>query len=92
MRKFIGDVGLHGKGIGKRATFLFLYYSFIILNFNKVYIYSGDTNISNLNLNSKFGFELEGILLEDVFLENEKRDVVRMGLLKSQWEKVFCKS
>jgi RimJ/RimL family protein N-acetyltransferase len=89
MRKFIGDVGLHGRGIGKCATFLFLYYCFMILDFNKVYIHSGDTNISNINLNSQLGFELEGILFEDAIVDDERRDVVRMGLLKSRWEEVF---
>ena len=89
MRKFIGDTNLQGKGIGKRATFLFLYYSFVILKFNKVYIHSVDTNIRNINLNSKFGFELEGIFFEDVFLRNTKQDVLRMGLLRSRWIKIF---
>jgi RimJ/RimL family protein N-acetyltransferase len=91
MRKFIGDFKLHGKGIGKSATFLFLYYSFIIQGINKVYIYSADTNIKNLNINSRFGFELEGIFLEDFCLGKEKRDIVRMGLLRSQWQEIFCK-
>lgn len=89
MRKFVGDTSLQGKGIGKRATFLFLYYSFVILNFNKVYIYSRNTNIRNINLNSKFGFELEGVLFEDVALRNKKQDVVRMGLLRSRWLNIF---
>lgn len=89
MRKFIGDVSLHGRGIGKGATFLFLYYCFKILGFNKVYIHSGDTNISNLNLNSQLGFELEGIFFEDIVIDEERRDVVRMGLLKSRWEEIF---
>lgn len=89
MRKFIGDINLHGRGIGKCATFLFLYYCFMILDFNKVYIYSGDTNINNINLNSQFGFELEGILFEDIIIDDKKRDVVRMGLLKSRWKEIF---
>ncbi len=89
MRKFIGDTSLQGNGIGKRSTFLFLYYVFVILQFNKVYIHSGDTNIRNINLNSKFGFVLEGIFYEDVFLKNKRQDFVRMGLLRSQWMEIF---
>lgn len=91
MKKFIGNSGLQGKGIGKLATFLFLYYTFCILKFDKIYIHSGDTNIRNINLNSKFGFELEGMFFEDVYIKNEKRDVVRMGLLKSRWTEIFSK-
>jgi RimJ/RimL family protein N-acetyltransferase len=91
MRKFIGEISFHGKGIGKRATLLFLHYVFHIMKFNKVYIYSGDTNIRNINLNSKFGFELEGIFFEDIIQGKNKKDVVRMGLLKSQWYNIFSK-
>jgi RimJ/RimL family protein N-acetyltransferase len=56
MRKLVGDPRMHGKGIGKRATFLFLYYLFVIRKFEKVYVHSMDTNIRNVNLNAKFGF------------------------------------
>lgn len=91
MKKFIGDQNFRGKGIGKMATFLFLYYAFDILNFNKVYIYSMDTNIKNINLNSKFGFGLEGILYDEVRLNGKFMDVLRMGLLKETWEEIFVR-
>jgi len=89
MKKFIGNLNFRGKGIGKKATFLFLYYVFMILNFNKVYIYSIDTNITNINLNSKFGFGLEGILYEEVYLNGQFMDVLRMSLLKETWLDIF---
>jgi len=89
MKKFIGAKSFRGKGIGKLATFLFLYYVFEILDFHKVYIHSMDTNIKNINLNSKFGFELEGILYKDARLDNSFRDVLRMGLLRENWRGIF---
>ncbi|MHA1231806.1 MAG: GNAT family N-acetyltransferase [Candidatus Helarchaeota archaeon] len=89
MKKFIGMSEFRGKGIGKRATFLFLFYVFNILKFNKIYIFSKNTNIRNINLNAKFGFELEGIFFEDIILNNQKQDIIRMGLLKSKWQKIF---
>ncbi len=90
MKKFVGDPGLQGRGIGKRATFLFLYYAFRILDFNKVYIHSTEANIRNLNLNSRFGFELEGIFFNEIFLQGEYKDVIRMALMKSEWERIFA--
>ncbi len=89
MKKFIGSQEHQGKGIGKAATFLFLYYVFTILQFNKVYLYSLDTNIKNINLNSKFGFELEGILYEEAQIGGMYMDVLRMGLLKRDWKRIF---
>jgi len=89
MKKLIGNKGLQGRGIGKTATFLFLYYAFVVMNYDKVFIHSGDANIRNIILNSKFGFELEGIFFSDVMVGTSKRDVVRMGLLRSRWVEIF---
>jgi RimJ/RimL family protein N-acetyltransferase len=89
MKKLIGNRNLQGKGIGKSATFLFLYYSFLIMRFEKVYIHSGDTNIRNIMLNNKFGFELEGIFFSDIQVQNKMKDVVRMGLMRSRWMEIF---
>jgi len=89
MKKLVGEQGLRGKGIGKSATFAFLYYAFLIRGVHKVFVYSRDANIRNLNLNSRFGFELEGIFFEELPDENGRIDVVRMGLLKPAWLAIF---
>lgn len=89
MKKFIGDRHFRGLGIGKTATFLWLHHIFDSLDFHKVFIYSLNTNIRNINLNSHLGFELEGILSEDVLLNGKYRDVARMSLLKSKWLEQF---
>jgi RimJ/RimL family protein N-acetyltransferase len=89
MKKLVGESGLQGKGIGKRATFGFLYYAFIIRNLNKVYIHSRDINIRNINLNSRFGFELEGAFLDDITVGDKRQDVVRMALFKPLWLQIF---
>ena len=88
-KKFIGDKEFRGKGIAKSSTFLFLYYAFKILGFNKVYIHSMDTNIKNINLNSHFGFNLEGLLYNEVSVDGIFHDVIRMGLLKKKWKQLF---
>jgi RimJ/RimL family protein N-acetyltransferase len=90
MRKLVGDPRMHGKGIGKLATFLFLYYAFVIQKFRKVFIYSMDVNVRNLNLNGRFGFELEGVFFENAFVQNAWRDVVRMSLSSSVWLELFA--
>ena len=89
MKKLVGESGLQGKGIGKRATFGFLYYAFMIRNLNKVYIHSPDINIRNINLNSRFGFELEGVFLDDIIVGDKHQDVLRMALFKPLWLQIF---
>ncbi len=86
MRKLVGDSARRGQGIGKRATLGFLYYAFSILGLHKVYIHSRDINVRNMNLNSSFGFTLEGVFLEELATADGRRaDVVRMALLKPIW-------
>src|SRR5262245_61612528 len=89
MKKLVGESGLQGKGIGKRATFGFLYYAFMIRKLDKVYIHSRDINIHNINLNSRFGFELEGLFLHDIVVGDKHQDVLRMALFKSPWLQIF---
>lgn len=91
MKKLVGVEEFRGKGIGKSATFLFLYYAFHILKYNKVYLHSMDTNIKNINLNSRFGFNLEGLLYKEVSVNGVFHDVIRMGMLKNKWEEFFEK-
>ena len=62
---------------------------FTILRFNKVFICSLDVNIRNLNLNRKFGFELEGVLWSEAVVESQARDVLRMALRVSTWRALF---
>lgn len=89
MRKLIGDPAMHGKGIGKRATFLFLYHVFVVREFQKVYLHSLDINLRNLNLNGKFGFEVEGVFIEDVLVQDHRQDVIRMALTDRNWRELF---
>jgi RimJ/RimL family protein N-acetyltransferase len=91
MKKLV-DESVQGKGIGKRATFGFLYFAFMILNLHKVYIHSRDINLSNLNINSRFGFELEGIFFEDLKVGDQRQDVLRMALFKPLWLQIFSSS
>lgn len=85
MRKFIGEPSLRGRGIGTRATFVWLHHIFDVLGFNKVYIHTHDTNLRNINLNRSLGFELEGVLSEERLLRGEYVDILRMGLLQETW-------
>ncbi len=89
MRKLVGNPSARGKGIGKRATFLFLFHTFLIRKFYKVFLHSMDINIRNLNLNSRFGFALEGVFFEEAVIQGRRQDVVRMSLTNPVWTGLF---
>jgi RimJ/RimL family protein N-acetyltransferase len=90
MKKLVGDPDMRGKGIGKRATFLFLHHAFSALRMHKVYVHSRDINVRNINLNAGFGFELEGAFLEDTKIAGQRVDLVRMALLAPIWDALFA--
>jgi hypothetical protein len=46
----------------------------------------------NINLNSRFGFELEGVFLDDITVGDKHQDVVRMALFKSPWLQIFSRN
>lgn len=89
MKKLIGELAFRGQGIGTRATFAFLYHAFVVREMHKVFLYSRETNVRNLNLNARLGFELEGVLLEEFKHGSRREDVVRMALLKPLWQAMF---
>lgn len=89
MKKFVGNLSMHGKGIGKRATFAFLYYAFMVREAHKVYIHSREVNVRNINLNTRFGFELEGVFFDELKTGDARQDVVRMALRRPFWLEIF---
>jgi RimJ/RimL family protein N-acetyltransferase len=82
LRKLIGEPDQRGKGYGKEATRLWIRYGIDTLDLKKIYLNTLDTNIRNIKLNEELGFRVEGILRNEVFVDNEYHDVLRMGLWK----------
>jgi len=81
----IGVKNLHGKGIGLEIRKLLLDYAFLELGLNKVYAYVWKENKPMIKLNEKVGFQIEGLLREDVLSHGEKRDRHVMGILKEEY-------
>ena len=80
LRKLIGDTGSRGKGLAEEATKLWIKYGARTLNLEKIYVSTLQTQISNIKLNEKIGFRVEGLLRNEVTIEGSRHDVLRMGL------------
>lgn len=81
LRKIIGDPALRGKGYGKEATIAWIEYGRIVLGLKKIFLNTIDTNIRNIKINEDLGFKVEGILRNEIMIDNKYHDVLRMGLL-----------
>jgi len=80
LRKLIGEPDMRGMGLGKEATQLWIAYGCSKLKLKKIYLNTFDTNIRNIKLNEELGFRVEGILRNELIIDGEYKDVLRMGL------------
>jgi len=80
LRKLIGDPGARGKGLAAEATRMWIQYGIHGLGLEKIYVSTLQTQIANIKLNEKIGFQVEGLLTNEVLIDGERCDVLRMGL------------
>ncbi len=81
LRKIVGNHTMRGNGLEKEAARLWIQYGIKALGLRKIYLNILDINIRNIKFNEDLGFRVEGILRNDVFLNNRHHDILRMGFL-----------
>lgn len=80
LRKLIGVASMRGFGLGKEASRLWIRYGALGLRLKKIYLDTLETNLHNIRINEDLGFKVEGILRNEILLDGQYRDVLRMGL------------
>lgn len=80
LRKMIGEADMRGLGLAREASELWVGYGLGALGLKKIYVNTLSTHIANIKINEEIGFSVEGILRNEVLIDGEYRDVLRMGL------------
>lgn len=75
-----------GRGIGRTVTVAVLSFGFLELNLRRIYLSVLANNARALRLYRSLGFAEEGRLREDEYRGGEYRDVLIMGLLRTEWD------
>jgi diamine N-acetyltransferase len=83
----IQDPDYLGKGYGRDAIETFLDWTFRILNLRRIKLETLANNERALRCYAACGFQREGLLREDDYADGQYRDMVVMGLLRSEWER-----
>ncbi len=83
----IGEPEYWGKGIAGEASKLLINYGFTELNFHKIYSGVFTPNKRSLRAAEKLGFEKEGVLKEEMYVDGQYHDVHRFALFKRDWKK-----
>lgn len=81
----IGDKDYWGKGYAKEIRQLLIEYAFKEVGLNRVYSYVWTENKKMINLNKSIGFEVEGLLRNDMFSHGEYMSRYIMGILKEDY-------
>lgn len=80
LRKLIGVPSMRGRGFAKEASRLWIDYGLAALGLKKICLNTTHTNLRNVRLNEELGFQVEGILRNELCVDGEYQDVLRMGL------------
>ena len=83
LRKLIGDPEFRGMGLAEEATRLWIAYGINGLSLEKIAVSTLQTHISNIKINEEIGFQVEGLLRDEVLIDGTRHDVLRMGYCKT---------
>ena len=86
LRVLIGERSAWGQGIGTEATQLLVAYAFESLNLHKVWLGVNERNVGARTTYERSGFRSEGVLRDDVYRNGRYYDVVRMSILREEYE------
>jgi UDP-4-amino-4,6-dideoxy-N-acetyl-beta-L-altrosamine N-acetyltransferase len=81
----IGEKEFQGKGMGTDSMQILFKYAFDCLNLKKICLEVADFNKNAIKLYQKFGFVVEGILKEHLYLENSYHDFILMRMFDSEF-------
>lgn len=87
--QIIIDPQYQGKGLANKAARLAMDYGFSVLNLYKLYLIVDKENLKAIHIYSKLGFETEGILKHEFFINGSYRDTLRMCIFQKQYLEKF---
>lgn len=76
-----------GRHYASQAADLALEYSFAVLNLYKLYLVVDGENEKAIHIYEKLGFESEGVLQKEFYINGRYRDVIRMAIFKDDYFK-----
>lgn len=75
--------GAQGKGLGSEAVLLIVNYAFTVMNLNRVWLKCAEENKAAVQCYRKAGFEVEGTLRNDLYIDGKYQNALIMGILKN---------
>ncbi|MBW7983474.1 spermidine N1-acetyltransferase [Enterobacillus tribolii] len=83
--QIIIDPAHQGHGYAGKAAKLAMEHGFSVLNLYKLYLLVDKENQKAIHIYSKLGFEVEGELIHEFFINGEYRNAIRMCIFQPQY-------
>lgn len=83
---YIGSIEARGKGLARKLECNILDYIFDKLELNKLWCEVFAFNKDVVAIHEKFGSKVEGYLKQHILKDGIYYDVIRMGILKEEWD------
>jgi len=74
-----------GQGLASKAARLAMDYGFMVLNLYKLYLIVDKENEKAVHIYRKLGFQVEGELIHEFFINGEYRNTIRMCIFQQQY-------
>lgn len=87
-RVFLGDKRVWNRGFGTECAKLMVVYGFEKLNLNKIWLGVNAENAGGVRAYQKAEFVHEGVLRHEQYRNFRYYDVIRMSLLRSEYEAI----
>jgi RimJ/RimL family protein N-acetyltransferase len=75
-----------GRGIGTEAIAQLVEFAFVRCNLRRLHLEAIASNVGALRVYERAGFVVEGRQREHAWVRGAYEDIVRMGLLRSEWQ------
>ena len=82
----IGDMQEWGNGYGAEVTALLCDYVFSGLEMNRVWLHVDERNSRAIRAYEKVGFQYEGLLRQDRYVDGGYHNTVVMAVLREEWQ------
>ena len=83
---YIGEGDARSGGVGRAATSLVLAEAFGRLALHKVWLIVHPGNAAAVRVYAAAGFVIEGVLRDEFLLDGERVPVLRMAVLRGEWD------
>ena len=80
----VGSPAAHNKGIGTAATRAMVHHGFFDLNLHRIYVSILKDNVGSIRMCANAGFREEGTIRDGAYKNGQYRDMVLMGVLRSE--------